>query len=78
MFRDSSIGATKVYYVVKKIIRINSTKDEVRTIERLSNNDGDGYENVTKKLNLRHFKLYRAYSTSSVRKMLVNFSGVEF
>ena len=49
MFRDSSIGATKVYYVVKKIIRINSTKDEVRTIERLSNNDGDGYENVTKK-----------------------------
>ena len=49
MFRDSSIGATKVYYVVKKIIRINSTKEEVRTIERLSNNDGDGYENVTKK-----------------------------
>ena len=55
MFQDPSIGAIKVYYVVKKIIRINSTKDEVRTIERLSNNngdgdgDGDGYENVTKK-----------------------------
>ena len=49
MFRDSSIGAIKVDYVVKKIIRINSTKDEVRKIERLSNNDGDGYENVTKK-----------------------------
>ena len=49
MYRDPSIGAITVYYVVKKIIRVNSTKVEVRTIERLSNNDGDGNENVTKK-----------------------------
>ena len=49
MYQDPSIGAIKVYYSVKKIIRINSTKDEVRTIKRLSNNDGDAYENVTKK-----------------------------
>ena len=33
-------------------------------IGNLSNNDGDGYENVTLKLNLRCFKIYRAYSNS--------------
>ena len=30
----------------------------------LSNNDGDGYENVTLKMNSRCFKLYRAYYIS--------------
>ena len=30
----------------------------------LSNNDGDGYENVTLKVNSRCFKLYRAYYIS--------------
>ena len=30
----------------------------------LSDNDGDGYERVTEKVNSRYFKLYRAYSTS--------------
>ena len=28
-----------------------------------SNNDGDDYENVTRKVNSRGFKSYRAYST---------------
>ena len=31
-------------------------------IGSLRNDDGDGYENVTEKVNLRCFKLYRAYS----------------
>lgn len=44
MFRDSSIGATKVYYVVKKIIRINSTKDELQF------KDGDSDVTRLKKL----------------------------
>ena len=35
-------------------------------------NNGDGYENVTKKVNSRCLERYRAYSNSS------NFSGVEF
>ena len=30
----------------------------------LSNNDGDGYENVSQKVKSRCFKLYRAYSMS--------------
>ena len=30
----------------------------------LSNNDGDGYKNVTSKVNSHRFKLYRAYSIS--------------
>ena len=30
----------------------------------LSSDDGDGYENVTYKVNSRCFKLYRAYSIS--------------
>ena len=33
-------------------------------IGSLRNDDGDGYENVTWKVNLRCFKLYRAYSIS--------------
>ena len=33
-------------------------------IGSLSDNDGDGYERVTEKVNSHYFKLYRAYSTS--------------
>ena len=33
-------------------------------LRSLSNNDDDGYENVTLKVNSRCFKLYRAYSIS--------------
>ena len=33
-------------------------------IGSLSNNDGDGYENVTEKVNSRRLELYRAYSIS--------------
>ena len=33
-------------------------------MEGLSNNDGDGYENVTEKVNSRCLKRYRAYSIS--------------
>ena len=28
------------------------------------NNGGEGYENVTQKVNLRYFKIYRTYSNS--------------
>ena len=35
-----------------------------KTFGSLSNNDGDGYENVTQKVKSRCFKLYRAYSMS--------------
>ena len=33
-------------------------------LESSSNKDGDGYENVTQRVNSRNFKLYRAYSNS--------------
>ena len=33
-------------------------------IGSLSNNDGDGYETVTEKVNSRRLELYRAYSIS--------------
>ena len=34
------------------------------TLGSLSNNDADGYKNVTLKVNSHHFKLYRAYFIS--------------
>ena len=78
MYQDPSIGKIKVYYVVKKIFHITSTKTVVRTIERLSNNGGRRLRKRHLKVNSRCFKLYPAYSNSSIHKMLVNFSGVEF
>ena len=36
----------------------------VEVIESLTNNESDGYENVTQKVNLRFLKLYRACSIS--------------
>ena len=36
---------------------------EASLLALASNNDGDDYENVTRKVNSRGFKLYRAYST---------------
>ena len=36
----------------------------VRTLGSLRNEDGNGYENVTQKVNLRCLKLNRAYSVS--------------
>ena len=51
---------------------------EASLLALASNNDGDDYENVTRKVNSRGFKRYRAYSTRSVRQMLANSSGVEF
>ena len=45
----------------------------VEVIESLSNNESDGYENVTQKVNSRFLKLYRACSISFIRQMLVNF-----
>ena len=44
----------------------------------LSNNDGDGYENVTQKVKSRYFKIYRAYSNSFNSSNFGKFSGVEF
>ena len=34
------------------------------SVGSLSSNDGDGYENITQKVKLLCFKLYRAYSMS--------------
>ena len=42
-------------------------------IGSLRNDDGDGYENVTWKVNLRCFKLYRAYSISFNSSNVGNF-----
>ena len=39
----------------------------------LSNNDGDGYENVTQKVKSRCFKLYPAYSMSLNLSYVGNF-----
>ena len=44
----------------------------------LSINDGDGSENVTRKINTPCFKFLPSYSTSFNCQMLANFSGVEF
>ena len=44
----------------------------------LSNNDSDGYENVTQKVNSHYFKIYRAYSNSFSLSNIGKFSGVEF
>ena len=46
---------------------------EFRDTAPLSNNDGDGYENVTWKTKSRCFKLYRAYSISFNSSNLGNF-----
>ena len=43
-----------------------------------SNNDVDGYENVTQKGNSSCFQINRAPPSRSFRQMLANFSGVEF
>ena len=39
-------------------------KVEKNTLRSLSNKDGDGYENVTEKVNSQCFKQYHAYSIS--------------
>ena len=38
--------------------------------------DGDGYENVTSKVNSRSFKFYRLFWSMSIGQMLAVFSGV--
>ena len=47
--------------IKKKSIELFTLK---KAIGSLSNKDGDGYENVTQKVNSRSFKLYRAYFIS--------------
>ena len=49
-----------------------------RPLGSLSNNDHDGYENVTKKVTSRCLKLDRAYSISFNSTNADNFFGVEF
>ena len=44
-------------------------------IKSLSNKDGDGYENVTKKVLSRCFKRYRAYSISFYLSNVGNLSN---
>ena len=46
--------------IVRRVILVS-----LLTIETLSNNEGDGYENVTEKVNLLCLKPYLAYSTSN-------------
>ena len=48
------------------------------TGRRRRNDDGDGYENVTQKVNLRCPELYDAYSISVNSSNVGNFVGVEF
>ena len=48
------------------------------TGRRRRNDDGDGYENVTQKVNLRCLELYGAYSISFNSSNVGNFVGVEF
>ena len=47
-------------------------------IGSLSNNDGEGFENVTKTVKSRCFKLYRAYSISFTSSNVDKCVGVEF
>ena len=37
---------------------------KIRELKQLCNNEGNGYENVTWKVNSRCFKVYRTYSIS--------------
>ena len=46
--------------IVRRVIVVS-----LLTIESLSNNEGDGYENVTEKVNLLCLKPYLAYSMSN-------------
>ena len=47
-------------------------------LESLSNDDGNGSENVTQKVNSRCFKLYRSYFNTFNLSNVDDFSGVEF
>ena len=61
---------------MKEVTRSPDPKMEKRlTLRSLSNNDGDGYGNVTLKVSLRYFKLCRAYYSPSrlIRQMLAIF-----
>ena len=46
--------------IVRRVILVS-----LLTIESLSNTEGDGYENVTEKVNLLCLKPYLAYSMSN-------------
>ena len=60
-----STQASKVCVSIslEKLISVDSIFLVV-PLESSSNKDGDGYENVTQRVNSRYFKLYRAYSNS--------------
>ena len=47
-------------------------------IGSLSNNDGDGYENVTLKVSRAALNFIAFIPSRSIRQMLAVFSGVEF
>ena len=47
-------------YIKSSDLEVSVSGDMLETF--ISNNDDDGYENVTQKVNSRCFKLYRAYS----------------
>ena len=47
-----------------------------KILGNFSNNDGDGYENVTETVNSRYF--IALVPSRLIRQMLANFFGVEF
>ena len=51
---------SRLSMIVRRVIVVS-----LLTIESLSNNEGDGYENVTEKVNLLCLKPYLAYSMSN-------------
>ena len=55
--------ATLLYSFLQKTINY-AVGFLLKALGSFSNNEGDGYENFTLKVNSRCFKLYRAYSIS--------------
>ena len=63
--RPRGFSSQAVFYLLRWSSSMQPIKVTVTAlIGSLSNNDGDGCENVTKEVNPRCFKLYRAYSIS--------------
>ena len=65
--------------ITKKILSSFAVTAVSVIIESLSNEDGNGIENVTQKVNSRRFKLHRSYCNSfNSSNVGVFFSRVEF
>ena len=62
----------------KAILLFQNVSVSVVLIGSLSNDVGDGSENVPQKVNSRCFQLHRSYSNSFNLSKVGDFSGVEF